>query len=326
MNTNTPQCAFIGLGAMGIHMAKHIHNHLIQSGHPPLLVYNRTRARGESLASEVSGLQVADSLQQVAQTADVIFTCLLNDAAVTQVVTDLLAAGLKEDAIIVEQSTIAPNVTKELAAKVEKESKAHYIACPIMGPPPKAAAAQLIVLAAGPQNVRDKVLPLLVPAIGPKAIQLGDDPVQALHMKLTGNFFVTSLVEMLGEGMTLGQASGVGQDKVKELLDALFPGTLIPQYADRMVRNTYKDQIFFPLTSARKDATHIKNLGNSVNAKLPITDIFLDHLNSVQESEGDLDISGVVVGNVQRVVMCLLYRVANIISTIYSIKKSCRSQ
>lgn len=296
MNTSTPQCAFIGLGAMGIHMAKHIHNHLVQSGHPPLVVYNRTRARSESLASEVPGIQIADSLEQVAQKSNIIFTCLLNDAAVTQVISDLLAAGVKEDAIIVEQSTIAPNVTKELVAQVKKESKAHFIACPIMGPPLKAAAAQLIVLAAGPQNVRNKVLPLLVPAIGPKAIELGDDPTQALHMKLTGNFFVTSLVEMLGEGMTLGQAAGVGQDKVKELLDALFPGTLLVQYADRMLRNTYKDQVFFPLSSARKDATHIKNLGDSVNAKLPITDIFLNHLNSVQESEGDLDISGVIVG------------------------------
>ncbi|KAI7883356.1 NAD(P)-binding protein [Lichtheimia hyalospora FSU 10163] len=297
MNTTTPQCAFIGLGAMGIHMAKHIHNHLVQLNYPPLLVYNRTRARSDALASDVPGIQVVESLQQVAQTADVIFTCLLNDTAVTQVITDLIAAGVKQDAIIVEQSTIAPNVSKDLATKVKKESKAHFIACPIMGPPPKAAAAQLIVLAAGPQDVRNKVLPLLVPAIGPKAIELGDDSTQALHMKLTGNFFITSLVEMLGEGMTLGQAAGVGQDKVKELLDALFPGTLLPQYADRMLRNTYKDQMFFPLSSARKDATHIKNLGNNVNAKLPITDIFLNHLNSVQESEGDLDISGVVVAS-----------------------------
>ena len=296
MNSETPQVAYIGIGAIGYEIAQNIHKHLISSTGKPLLIHNRTLARAEELKERVPDIQIAETLAQVAEQADIIFTCLLNDAVVVQVIDALLSHGLKPGTIIIDQSTIAPQITQQLLEKIHRQNNDyHFVACPIMGPPAKARAAALIILAAGdPRVLEEKVLPILTPATGPKAIRLGDQPKQALQMKLTGNFFVTALVETLAEGTTLAEASGVGQEKVKELMDALFPGSILPAYADRMVRNTFTNEIHFPLTSTRKDATHILNMAKEYNVKLPVTEIFMDHLNTVVNDLGDYDISGVV--------------------------------
>jgi 3-hydroxyisobutyrate dehydrogenase-like beta-hydroxyacid dehydrogenase len=65
---------FIGLGQMGHAMALN----LLKAGHR-LIVWNRTRAKAESLVA--SGAQVADRPADVAR-ANVIITMLADDAAV----------------------------------------------------------------------------------------------------------------------------------------------------------------------------------------------------------------------------------------------------
>ncbi|KAI8377422.1 NAD binding domain of 6-phosphogluconate dehydrogenase-domain-containing protein [Radiomyces spectabilis] len=285
------QIAYVGLGAMGFAMAGHIADRLKYDGQPPLLAYNRTKARAEQL-KEKHPVQVVDSLAQVAQ-ADIIFTCLLNDKAVQEVVQGLLDQGLKQNTILVEQSTIDPVLAQELASKVANVG-AHYMACPIMGPPLKAQAADLTILMAGPIPQRSAIKPLLVNVIGKKLIELGEPVEEAVKLKLCGNFFITSVIEMLAEGLTLGEKSGAGQDKVVELLHCVFPGTLLGAYADRMLKNTYNSEVHFPITSAKKDVNHILHLARSSNVDLPITDLMLQHLDEAQAVKGDVDLSAVV--------------------------------
>lgn len=293
MSSSSVQCAYIGLGAMGLSMAGHIANKLASLNFPPLLAFNRTQARAEALKN-THPVTVATSLEQVATSADIIFSCLLNDAAVTQTI-DTLLPHLKSGTILIEQSTISPTLAREYAKKLQAAGVI-YLACPVMGPPVKAASGDLIVLmAGGDDEVRAKVLPLLIPVIGKKVIKLNQDDVgESLCLKLCGNYFVTSIVEMVAEGMTLGETSGVGQDKVKELLDSVFPNSLLGIYAGRMLNNTYKDEVAFPITSAQKDVSHILNLAEESGAKLPITELFLENTNNVLKNHGNFDLSSVV--------------------------------
>lgn len=288
------QCGYIGLGAMGKSMAGHIANNLVALNYPSLLAYNRTQARAEDL-KKTHPVEVATSLEQVATSCEIIFSCLLNDKAVVDTV-NTLKPHLKQGAILVESSTISPSLAQDLAKEL-KQVGVYYIACPVVGPPVKAASGELTVLMAGgeTQEIREKVLPLLIPVIGKKAIELSlTDVSKSLDLKLCANFFVTSVVEMVAEGMTLGQAAGVGQDKVKDLIDCVFPGSLLGIYAGRMLNNTYRDEIAFPISAAKKDVGHIMNLAKESNASLPITEIFLKNANKVQEEQGDLDLSSVV--------------------------------
>lgn len=294
---STFQCAYIGLGAMGNAMAGHISNKLSALQYPPLLAFNRTQARAEIL-QKTHPVTVATSLEQVATSSDVIFSCLLNDAAVVETL-DTLLPHLKSGTILIEQSTISPALAQQYAKKA-KDVGVVYLACPVMGPPVKAISGDLTVLmAGGTDQVRAKIIPLLIPVIGKKVIELGqEDVAESLRLKLCGNYFITSLVEMVAEGMTLGEASGVGQDKVKELLDAVFPNSLFGVYAGRMLNNTYKDEIAFPITAAKKDVAHIVQLAKDSGAKLPITEAFLENADKVLADHGNYDLSS-VVGNMR---------------------------
>lgn len=287
------QCAYIGLGAMGNSMAGHIANKASSLNYPPLLAFNRTQARAETL-KKTHPVEVATSLEQVASSSDIIFSCLLNDAAVVQTI-DALLPHLKSGSILVEQSTISPTLATEYANKL-KAKGVTYVSCPVMGPPVKAASGDLIVLmAGGDDEVRSRITPLIIPVIGKQLIDLGQDDVgKSLRLKLCGNYFITSIVEMVAEGMTLGEASGVGQEKVKELLDAVFPSSLLGIYAGRMLNNTYKDQVAFPITTAKKDVSHIVELAKESGASLPITEVFLENANKTLADHGDYDLSSVV--------------------------------
>lgn len=295
--SNSIQCAYIGLGAMGNAMAGHISNKLFALQYPPLLAFNRTQARAENL-QKTHPVTVATSLEQVGKSSDIIFTCLLNDAAVVETL-DSILPYLKSGTILIEQSTISPALAQEYAEKA-KQVGAIYLACPVMGPPVKAISGDLTVLMAGGTDaVRAKIIPLLIPVVGKKVIELGqEDVAESLRLKLCGNYFVTSVVEMVAEGMTLGEAAGVGQDKVKELLDAVFPNSLLGIYANRMLNNTYKDEIAFPITTAKKDVAHIVQLAKDSGAKLPITEAFLENADKVLADHGNYDLSS-VVGNLR---------------------------
>ncbi|OBZ85734.1 hypothetical protein A0J61_06214 [Choanephora cucurbitarum] len=270
------QFGYIGLGAMGKNMASHIAKKVASLNHPPLMVYNRTQARAEEFA-KTQPAKVAASLEDIAKSCSVIFSCLLNDGALYETISSL-KPHLKRDTVIVESSTVSPALAKDLTDQM-KQIGVVYLACPVMGPPVKAASGDLTVLMAG----------------GKKVIELGyEDVRESLRLKLCGNFLVTSVVEMIAEGMTLGEASGVGQDKVKELIDCVFPNSLLSVYSERMLKNTYRDQVAFAISGAKKDAGHIMHMAQEVNAKLPITEIFLEHANQTQSEQGDIDMSGIV--------------------------------
>ncbi|HXL10285.1 MAG TPA: NAD(P)-binding domain-containing protein, partial [Gemmatimonadales bacterium] len=70
--------SFIGLGSMGLPMARH----LLQAGHP-LTVYNRTRARADQLKQ--FNPVVADSPAAAVRDAEVLVTMVADDAALEDV-------------------------------------------------------------------------------------------------------------------------------------------------------------------------------------------------------------------------------------------------
>ncbi|OZJ03422.1 hypothetical protein BZG36_03589 [Bifiguratus adelaidae] len=289
---------FIGLGNMGIAMAENLQKHLTAQGSPSLVVYNRTASRAEPLRQQ--GAQVASSVSEIAQKATIIFSCLANDEAVKQTYDELLnAINDGSNSVIVEMSTVAPETTIAVSEAAKKRGVA-LLACPIFGPPAKAKSAELIVVTSGPKEALARVHDYLVPVLGKSTIDVGQDIRQALRLKLVGNFFITSMVETLAEGLTLGEASGLGQDKVHEFLHAMFAGTPFAAYSDRMVYETYNVDLSkgerpqFSITGASKDVRHALQLAKDGNAKLPISEAMLGHLNKALDKKGDIDISSVV--------------------------------
>jgi 3-hydroxyisobutyrate dehydrogenase-like beta-hydroxyacid dehydrogenase len=83
------QIGFCGLGAMGYFMARNLANHRasLNNGYFPLLVYNRTVAKAERLATEIGKdkVRIAESPSQLASMCDIIVTNLASDDVVKSI-------------------------------------------------------------------------------------------------------------------------------------------------------------------------------------------------------------------------------------------------
>ena len=140
---------FAGLGAMGAGIARRI----ADAGHP-VTVWNRTRAKAEEL-----GLPIADSPGALANDCDVLFTMLTNTDAVQAVAEEFLPA-LRPGAVWCDLSTIAPDASVALAARV-RETGAHFLDCPVSGSPATLAAGQMSVMVGGDRAAFERVEPVL---------------------------------------------------------------------------------------------------------------------------------------------------------------------
>ena len=104
---------FIGLGVMGSQMV----NRLLAKGHA-VTGYNRTRSKAQWLVEK--GMQWADSPRAVASVSDFTFAMVTNATAINAIAEgpDGLLAGLAAGKTFIDMSTVSPEVSRALAAKV----------------------------------------------------------------------------------------------------------------------------------------------------------------------------------------------------------------
>lgn len=63
-------------------------------------------------------------------------------------------------------------------------------------------------------------------AMGRAVMDVGDFPRLGTSMKLVGNFFIMSMVELIAEGMTLADKSGLSREAVVDFLKESFQGPI----------------------------------------------------------------------------------------------------
>lgn len=181
-----PVIGFVGLGIMGLPMAKHV----LQAGYP-LRVYNRTAAKAAPLAA--AGATVCDTPAGAAAGADFVITMVSDTPDVVQVMqgTDGIFAGARPGAVVIDMSTISPAATRELAAAAEAAGLA-WMDAPVSGGEAGAIAGTLTVFCGCRAEVFDRCQPLLStmassvtrmgdPGCG-QAAKLGNQIVGAIHI------------------------------------------------------------------------------------------------------------------------------------------------
>ncbi|KAI9304910.1 hypothetical protein BJ944DRAFT_266086 [Cunninghamella echinulata] len=289
------QVAYIGLGNMGYVIASQLADYLKSISEPPLLIYNRTSSKSQQLANERKHVHVANTIEEIAKQADIIFSCLFNEESVKEIIgKQLIQSGhLKKNAILVDQTTISPEIATEVA-KLTTNTSITYLVSMILGAPPRLKAKQAISLLSGPLSQRQQIIPYLQSSIGPCVVQVSEEQCASAKLKLCGNYMVFGLIEMVAQALTLGEASGIGQDVVKQMIDGIFAGTPFVDYSGRMVNETYNDQVLFSLEGALKDSKFILDLANKSNVDLPTTKAFQEKISTLQKKNPDLDVSGVV--------------------------------
>jgi len=126
----TPQIAWLGLGNMGRGMSKN----LVEKGNlsHPLILYNRTTKRAEELSAQLGTdkTKVAKSIEEAVKPAEIIFTCVGDDASIKDTIeTALKTPGGVRGKLFCDCSTVHPDTTNELAKRITGEG-AQFVACP----------------------------------------------------------------------------------------------------------------------------------------------------------------------------------------------------
>ncbi|KAN0104547.1 NAD binding domain of 6-phosphogluconate dehydrogenase domain containing protein [Hyaloscypha variabilis] len=288
------QLAWIGLGNMGRGMCKN----LVEKGDldKPLIIFNRTEKRATDLAKSLPSRKssVASSIDEAVSKADIIFTCVGDDAAINETI-DAALKGSTKGKLFVDCSTVHPDTTEELAKKITGAG-AEFVACPVFGAPAMADNGQLVCVLAGPKESVEKVKPYTKGVIGRAIVDFSGQPAgKATLLKVIGNTFVLNIVETLSEGHVLAEKSGLGTDNLHQFIETMFPGPYTA-YSTRMLSGDYhkRDEPLFAVDLARKDARHAMSLAKASGTRLKDVEIGDAHLEMVKKHKGEAgDIAGI---------------------------------
>jgi len=276
---------FLGLGTIGEPIA----NNLRKAGHD-LTVWNRTAAKASHIVSK--GGKLARTPRECASGADLVFTCLLDEKALDAVLEgpDGVLAGLGRGDTLVDLSTAGTRTARSVASRAADRGVA-FVCAPVLGSKLAAQQAQLVVLAGGPAEAREKVRPALH-AVSARVIDV-DDAVQAALMKLCVNTVGGAMVAAFGEALALGASGGLPLWKLVEVIQASpFHSPLFLVKGELVEKGDYAPR--FSVALAEKDERLAQEAAADQGARLPIGEAVRRLLADAAESgRGAQDVAAV---------------------------------
>lgn len=186
--------AVIGLGAMGLPMARRI----AAAGHD-LVAWDLSPHR----RAEAAGIALD---RHAARGVEAMVLSLPHDAAVLAVAEAILAAPPAPGAVVLDCSTVAPETPRALAPRFAEAGLA-WVDAPVSGGPAGAAAGTLTVMAGAAPGVLDRARPVL-DAIAGKVVQVGGPGAGAVA-KLVNNLLVGAHLLAAAEALRMGERAGV---------------------------------------------------------------------------------------------------------------------
>jgi 3-hydroxyisobutyrate dehydrogenase len=247
--TNTaaerPRAAFLGLGAIGYPMARRL------ASRGAIMVWNRTRARAESLASECPAARIASSPREAAEGADVVITCLPTSREVEALLdgADGLLAGLSAESLLVDCTSGDSPTSRRIAERL-RASGVGFIDAPVSGGVTGAEQGQLTVMCGGDKALVERARPVLA-AFGARIVHCG--PVGAGDaLKAVNNALLAMHIWSTAEGLAALSRAGVDPAVALEVINAssgrsntsenLFPKRVLTRAFPRTFRLALLDK------------------------------------------------------------------------------------
>ncbi len=272
---------FVGLGAMGAHMARNLHKAGLLAS-----VYNRTPQKAESLAAEL-GIASSASLAELATRVDAVVSCVSADADVLEV-TNQLAPRLAAGALLIDCSTVAADTARR-AAELLRPAGAAFLDCPVSGGTEGARDGTLAVMCGGDPQAFERARPVLA-AMG-RTVTLFGPVGSGQAAKATNQIMCAGIIDAVAEAMAFARAQGLPLEK---LIDTLGKGAGSSWYfvhrAPNMVRGTYPAG--FRVRLHAKDLTICRDMAARFGVSLPVVERMLgEYAELIARGHGDEDIS-----------------------------------
>jgi 3-hydroxyisobutyrate dehydrogenase len=247
--------------------------------------WNRSREKSESLAED--GAKICSSPADAASGASVVLTMLSDGETVLEVAAEALAAELGSHPVWVQMSTIGEAAT-ERCASLAAEHDLAFVDAPVLGTKQPAQDGTLIVLASGPESLRERLAPLFG-AVGQRTMWVGEAGAGS-RLKLATNAWLVTVVE--GAAESLAYLEGVGLDP-SLLLEAVGGGPLDLPYLQlkgkAMIEREFDPS--FALRLAAKDAALVAESADAHDLDLPLVRTIRDRFAEGAEQHGELDLS-----------------------------------
>ena len=278
--------AFIGLGAMGFPMARHL------SKQHELIVWNRTGEKAERHARE-HGTRVAADLAECAA-AEVVITMLPTSREVDEIV-DKLSADLRRGTLWIDATSGDPNVSPQTAVRLATKGVA-FVDAPVTGATVGAENATLTIMVGGAPEDFARAKPILE-ICGKKIIHVG--PVGAGHaIKVLTNTIMGATVWITSECLLLAKRFGID---LKTALEVTNSGSgrsnasenLLPM---RLVEGKWP--LVFKLLHHDKDIRIAASIAHQQHASTPMLaltqHLFTASLNQLGEGADYIEVAKVI--------------------------------
>jgi HAD superfamily hydrolase (TIGR01450 family) len=265
--------AFVGLGAMGSRMA-----HRLLDADQDLVVWNRTRAKAESLLE--SGATLAETPADAARQAEIIVTMVTGPPALRAVVEspDGIAAGLRGTPTLIEMSTVGPAAVARLASVLPPGTG--LLDAPVLGSLTEAESGSLTIFVGGPIPLVERVTPLLEALGSPTHVgTLG----AGAAAKLVANATLFGALGTLGEALALAQGLGLSREAAYQVLAATPLAAQAERRRGAIEAGEYPPR--FPLALARKDASLISEAAVAAHVDLRLTRAAEEWLAEAEEAD-----------------------------------------
>ena len=281
-----PTIGFIGLGIMGVPMAKNIHKAGFR-----LVVYNRNPAKTEEF--KALGVTVIDSPAKLGEQAEVIVTMVTAAADVKAVLFGENGAIHKNSKtkLVIDMETIGPTAAKEIAAELEK-SEIDFMDAPVTGSLPKATTGQLTIFVGSKLEVFNKYKEVLE-AMGSNIKHIGEIG-KGQSVKLINNYLITH--SFIGLAYCLRLADAMKLDR-KQLQDAIFDAPVVSDFMRLKLPNMVKDEhpLLFSVENIIKDTELAKFEAEKENVEVGNIDEYINlYKEAKQMGLGNEDVSTIM--------------------------------
>ena len=276
--------AFIGLGIMGLPMAKN----LVNAGFT-VRGFNRTPAKAEALAE--AGGQAAATIAEAVDGADVIITMVPDSPDVENVLLgdEGILASAAAGATWIDFSTIRPDVATDLAEQA-KEKGLKPLDAPVSGGEPGAIDGVLSIMVGGEKSDFDAVSEVF-DAVGKTIVLVGPSGA-GQTVKAANQLIVAGNIGLLAEAVVFLEAYGVETTSALQVLGGGLAGSkVLDQKGQKMLDRSFDPG--FRLQLHHKDMGIVTAAAREAGVAIPLGSTVAQLVAStVQQGNGGLDHSG----------------------------------
>jgi 3-hydroxyisobutyrate dehydrogenase len=265
MSGPTGRLGVAGLGAMGAAMA----HRLLDLGHE-LVVWNRTGARADPLLAR--GAVVVARPAELGARADTVLVSLAHQAAVEVVLLgpDGLVRGLPDGGIVLDTSTVDPAFAESLARRVAETGR-HALDTRVLGNARHARSGELRFLVGGPDDVVERVRPLL-DTMAKEVVHLGGSG-RGATAKLALNMLMGIELQALAEAVVFAVGAGLPRDSVLRMIAGSgFSSPVMAFKAGVMEREAYR-RADFRLDLMLKDMSLVVEQAGRLGLRLDAAEV-----------------------------------------------------